>query len=157
MEWSRFNSVDHTEWPKPGLLNRRLGAFSGSSQGKFQKIPTKKLTECSGVGTPKLGEGKWGRKKYRHIPKCEGDSQGQVPTCSLPGKLFKTRDLELPIFEGSLPSCSPHSPGYTRTFLHPYFPVANQNSLNLIYQESPQQTKPKKGPKRKVHEFRPFL
>ena len=25
------------------------------------------------------------------------------------------------------------------------------------YQESPRQTKPKKGPKRKVHEFRPFL
>ena len=25
------------------------------------------------------------------------------------------------------------------------------------HQESPQQTKPKKGPKRKVHEFRPFL
>ena len=24
-------------------------------------------------------------------------------------------------------------------------------------QESPRQTKPKKGPKRKVHEFRPFL
>ena len=27
----------------------------------------------------------------------------------------------------------------------------------LNYQESRQQTKPKKGPKRKVHEFRPFL
>ena len=26
-----------------------------------------------------------------------------------------------------------------------------------LYQESPRQTKPKKGPKRKVHEFRPFL
>ena len=25
------------------------------------------------------------------------------------------------------------------------------------YQESPRKTKPKKGPKRKVHEFRPFL
>ena len=41
-----------------------------------------------------------------------------------PEELFKTRDLELPFFEGSLPSCSPHSAGYTRTFLHPYFPVA---------------------------------
>ena len=39
-------------------------------------------------------------------------------------KLFKTRDLELPIFEGSLPSYSPHSAGYTRTSVHPYFPVA---------------------------------
>ena len=26
-----------------------------------------------------------------------------------------------------------------------------------FFQESPRQTKPKKGPKRKVHEFRPFL
>ena len=49
----------------------------------------------------------------------------ESPKCSLPEKLFKTRDLELPFFEGSLPSCSPHSAGYTRTFLHPYFPVTN--------------------------------
>ena len=41
-------------------------------------------------------------------------------------KPFKTRDLELPIFEGSLPSCSPHSAGYTCTSVHPYFPVANR-------------------------------
>ena len=40
-------------------------------------------------------------------------------------KLFKTRDLELPNFLGSLPSCSPHSAGHTRTSVHPYFPVAN--------------------------------
>ena len=30
----------------------------------------------------------------------------------------------LPSFEGSLPSCWPHSAGYTCTSLHPYFPVA---------------------------------
>ena len=64
----------------------------------------------------RLGEGKWGRKKCRRIPKCGGDWQGRVPKCSLPRKLFKTRDLELPIFEGSVPSCSPHSAGYTRTY-----------------------------------------
>ena len=29
--------------------------------------------------------------------------------------------------------------------------------LNLSYQESPRETKPKKAPKQKVHEFRPFL
>ena len=39
-------------------------------------------------------------------------------------KLFKTRELELPNFEGSLPSCSPHSAGYTRTSVHPHFPLA---------------------------------
>ena len=43
----------------------------------------------------------------------------------LPEKLFKTRDLEIPIFEGSLPSCSPQSPGYTCTSVPPYFAVAN--------------------------------
>ena len=40
-------------------------------------------------------------------------------------KLFKTRDLELPNFWGSLPICSLHSAGYTRTSVHTYFPVAN--------------------------------
>ena len=33
-------------------------------------------------------------------------------------------------------------------------PLCRRKKLS---QESPQQTKPKKGPKRKVHEFRPFL
>ena len=50
------------------------------------------------------------------------DESQNVPS---PEKLFKTRDLGLPIFEGSVPSCSPHSAGYTRTSVHPYFPVTN--------------------------------
>ena len=50
------------------------------------------------------------------------DESQSVPS---PEKLFKTRDLELPIFEGTLPSCSPHSAGYTRPSVHPYFPVPN--------------------------------
>ena len=50
------------------------------------------------------------------------DESQSVPS---PEKLFETRDLELPFFEGSFPSCSPHSVGYTCTILHPYFPVAN--------------------------------
>ena len=49
------------------------------------------------------------------------DESQSVPS---PEELFKTRDLELPIFEGSVPSCSPHSVGYTRTSVHPYFPFA---------------------------------
>ena len=32
-----------------------------------------------------------------------------------------------------------------------------KDEVDLTTQESPRQTKPKKGPKRKVHEFRPFL
>ena len=52
------------------------------------------------------------------------DESQSVPS---PEKLLKTKDLELPFFEGSLPSCSPHSAGYTRTSLHPYFPVVEDN------------------------------
>ena len=77
-----------------------------------------------------MGEGKWGRTKYRRIPESEGDWKGRVPKCSLPRKFFKTRGLELPFFEGSLPSCSPHSAGYTRTFLHPYFPIAKPSNCH---------------------------
>ena len=64
------------------------------------------------------------------------DESQSVPS---PEKLFKTRDLELPIFEGSVPSCSPHSAGYTRTSVHPYFPVTNQyikNSANNLIWEA---------------------
>ena len=50
------------------------------------------------------------------------DESKSVPS---PENPFKKRDLELPSFQGSLPSCSPHSVGYTRTSLHLYFPVAN--------------------------------
>ena len=50
---------------------------------------------------------------------------GRDESQSVPEKLIKTRDLELRMFEGSLPRYSPHSAGYTRAFLHPYFPVAN--------------------------------
>ena len=30
-----------------------------------------------------LGEGKWGRTKYRRIPESEGDWKGRVPKCSV--------------------------------------------------------------------------
>ena len=36
-------------------------------------------------------------------------------------------------------------------------PCYFQGFFVVFFQESPRQTKPKKGPKRKVHEFRPFL
>ena len=54
-------------------------------------------------GTPEcwenaLGEGKWGRTKYRRIPESEGDWKGQVPKCSLPRKLFKNKGFGAPIF-----------------------------------------------------------
>ena len=72
-----------------------------------------------------LGEGSGGVKSAgvsQSVRETGRDESQSVPS---PEKLFKTRDLELPIFEGSVPSCSPHSAGYTRTSVHPYFPVTN--------------------------------
>ena len=70
-----------------------------------------------------LEEGEVGEhKKYRRIPNCEVETSRDESQCvPSPDKPFKTRDLELPIFKGSLPSCSPHSAGYTCTSVHPYF------------------------------------
>ena len=58
------------------------------------------------------------------------DKSQSVPS---PEKLFKIRDLELPIFEGSLPSCLPHSARYTRTSVHLYFPVAKGRPLTIFF------------------------
>ena len=60
-----------------------------------------------------------------------GTSRDESQCVPSPEKLFKTRDLELPIFEGSLPSCWPHSAGYTRTSVHPYFPVAKRSCWKI--------------------------
>ena len=69
-----------------------------------------------------------GLRKPQSVWATSRDESQSVPS---PEKPLKTRDLELPFFEGSLPSCSPHSVGYTRTSLHPYFSVANQNRLGI--------------------------
>ena len=39
----------------------------------------------------------------------------------------------------------------------PCFGLSSWSTDTQAYEQSPRQTKPKKGPKRKVHEFRPFL
>ena len=69
------------------------------------------------------GEGKWGVQSTGVSQSVRATSRDESQLVPSPEKLIKTRDLELPSFEGSLPSCSPHSAGYTCTFLHPYFPV----------------------------------
>ena len=48
-----------TNRESPQTIPRQIGKIPEKS-GKSQK-------------EQKLGEGKWGRKKYRRIPKCEGD------------------------------------------------------------------------------------
>ena len=65
---------------------------------------------------------------FREWGRLERDESQSVP---FPEKRFKTKDLELPFSEGSFPSCSPHSPGCTRTFLHPSFPVANCAAVHI--------------------------
>ena len=72
------------------------------------------------------GRGSGGVKSagiYRSVRETGRDESQSVPS---PEKLFKTRDLELPMFEVSVTSCSPHSAGYTRTSEHPYFPVTKK-------------------------------
>ena len=52
----------------------------------------------NGYEASKLGEGKWGRKKCRRIPMCEGDWQGRVPMCSLHRKTLQNKGFGAPNF-----------------------------------------------------------
>ena len=71
-----------------------------------------------------------GAYKVQAYPREGGRQEGTSPKVFPPQENpLKTRDLELPFFEGSLPSRSPHSAGYTRTFLLPYFLLADQLPL----------------------------
>ena len=70
----------------------------------------------------------------------EGRRDKESPKCSSPGKFYNKRDVELPFFEGSLPSCWLHSMPNTRTFLHLYFPVAKQADMRIRTCSAPQRT-----------------
>ena len=98
----------------------------------FSAPPQKHLNSRKKNKKHKLGGGKWGCTKYRRILKSEGDWKGRVPKRSLPRKTLQKSDLALPFFEGSLPSYSLHSAGYTRTFLHPYFPASKQKNTYIV-------------------------
>ena len=74
---------------------------------------------------PDWGRGSGGVKSTGVSQSVRETSRDESQNVLSTQKLFKTRDLELPIFQGSLPIRSPHSAGYTRTSVHPYFPVAN--------------------------------
>ena len=68
--------------------------------------------------SPNLGEGKWGRKKCRRIPKRGGDWQGRVPKCSLPRKPLQNKRFGAPNFWGISPELFAALYGihpYTRT------------------------------------------
>ena len=95
-----------------------------------QKRPPEKFTleKFTSQNSPSKiwGRGSGGVKSAavsQSVRETDRDESQSVPS---PEKLFKTRDLELPIFEGSLPSGSPHSAGCTRTSVHPHFPVAKK-------------------------------
>ena len=89
-------------------------------------MPPRQATNCS------WGRGSGGVKSAgvsQSVRETSRDESQSVPSSE---EVFKTRVLELPIFEGSVPSCSPHSAGYTRTSLHPYFPVTNADHVLII-------------------------
>ena len=94
-----------------------------SNAGSFRKCPlflrfaTIRCMKC-------LGEGSGGVKSTGISQSVRETRRDESQNVLSTRKLFKTRDLELPIFEGSFTSCSPHSAGYTCTSVHPYFPVA---------------------------------
>ena len=46
----------------------------------------------------KLGEGKWGRTKYRRIPESKGYWKGRIPKRALPGKTLLNKGFGAPIF-----------------------------------------------------------
>ena len=72
-----------------------------------------------------LGRGNLGVEKVQAYLKVEGALEGMSPKLIPPQqKRFKTRDLQLPFFEGCLPDYWLHFAAYTCTLLHPYFPVA---------------------------------
>ena len=57
----------------------------------------------------------------------------------------------------SLRPCTDHRNQTATAYRVPLHLLERTVSSTLKYQESPRQTKPKKGPKQKVHECRPFL
>ena len=111
----------------------------------LQCLEARKAWHC-GLGVPEqcplMGKGKWGCAKYSRTPTREretgGDEAQSVPS---PEKHFKHRIRSSPekkknpqkqgirsshfFLEGCLPSCWPHSAGYTRTFAHPHYPLAS--------------------------------
>ena len=62
-----------------------------------------------------LGEGKWGRKQCRRIPKREGDWQGRVPKRSLHPKTLQNKRFGAPNFLGISPKLFAALRG-----IHPY-------------------------------------
>ena len=120
-----------------GDKGSRRGSQKGGSRRCLEWRPERLFTGVSGPFGPKIAKKtsqNWGRGSggvksagvSQSVRETGRDKSQSVPS---PENLFRTRDLELPIFEGSLPSCSPHSAGYTRTSVHPYFPVANKKTV----------------------------
>ena len=111
-------------WPNHSRSSRRVPGHSRSNS-RNTETDSRNVKFHSRNGISRL-EQYWGSGGVKSIGVSQSvrvtsrDESQSVPSLK---KIFKTRDLELPIFEGSLPSCSPHSAGYTRTSVQPYFPV----------------------------------
>ena len=93
-----------------------------------------------------------GTQKLTHlvVSKSEGKELGPLHLEVLKRTKFRT---DFPFLSKEKTTRIQNKEGFIRT-------PPNRHGLSSSlsnYQESPQQTKPKKGPKRKVHEFRPFF
>ena len=105
----------------------RLSSFSkriGTPPPPSTQPKTPKSRKVSKTLRANWGRGSGGVKSAGVSQSVRETGRDESQSVLCPETLLKTSDLELPIFEGSLPSCSPHSAGYTRTSVHPYFPVA---------------------------------
>ena len=124
-----------------------------------------------------FGEGKWGRKKCRRIPKCDGDWQGRVPKCSLPRKTLQNKGFGAPNFRGICPKlftalrgihpylCTPVLPrvlGSPRPSTEPKTPKPQKVSKKVSREVSGTPRDPQKVPKKvrkvqKIVDFNYFL
>ena len=89
------------------MISRKMRFERGTSQENRKKLQERFRAQESRTfayftRSSFLGQGKWGRTKYRRIPKCEGDWKGRVPKCSLPRRTRQNKGifLEVPFSEG---------------------------------------------------------
>ena len=104
------------------LPDLSFSSFSAYKQHLRGTVPKGSATQSG------LGEGKWGRKKCRRIPRREGDWQGRVPKRSLHPKTPQNKRFGAPNFLGISPKLFAALRG-----IHPYLctPVLPRLQLDL--------------------------
>ena len=107
---------------------------NGKENGKWPLAWNgRKMATEMGKMEKKLGRGSGGVKSTGVSQSVRETSRDESQCVPSPEKLLQNKGFGAPIFEGSLPRSSPHSAGYARTSVHPYFPVAKKNGQNPIF------------------------